>query len=123
MRVLAFAPHPDDAELHCGGTLAALARHGHTVGIVDCTRGEMGSRGSVSSRQEEITAANQALGIAAEHRFNLGLRDGFLLDHSQRPTSRPGGDLRSSSPTSSSASTCAPATPITTPSPKPRLRP
>jgi bacillithiol biosynthesis deacetylase BshB1 len=81
MRVLACAPHPDDAELHCGGTLASLVAQGHCVAIVDCTRGEMGSRGSVATRANEVTSANQALGIPAEQRFNLALPDGFLNEH------------------------------------------
>jgi bacillithiol biosynthesis deacetylase BshB1 len=74
--VLAFAPHPDDAELLCGGTLAKLAREGRRTAIVDLTRGEMGTRGSVEIRAAEAAAAAQVLGVA--HRENLGLPDSGL---------------------------------------------
>lgn len=72
--VLAVAAHPDDAEISCGGTLLKLARAGKRVGIVDLTRGEMGTRGTVDDRAREIEAANRVLGLAA--RENLGLPDG-----------------------------------------------
>jgi bacillithiol biosynthesis deacetylase BshB1 len=74
--VLAFAPHPDDAELLCGGTLAKLAREGRRTAIVDLTRGEMGTRGSVEIRAAEAEAAARVLGLA--HRENLGLPDSGL---------------------------------------------
>lgn len=76
INVLAFAPHPDDAELLCGGTLAKLAREGRRTAIVDLTRGEMGTRGSVEIRAAEAAAAAQVLGVA--HRENLGLPDSGL---------------------------------------------
>lgn len=76
--LLAIAPHPDDAELLCGGTLARAVDAGHRVGIVDLTRGELGSRGSVELRAEEAASASKALGI--HHRENLGLPDGSLAD-------------------------------------------
>jgi len=76
--LLAVAPHPDDAELLCGGTLARAVDAGHRVGIVDLTRGELGSRGSVELRASEADAATEALGI--HHRENLGLPDGALAD-------------------------------------------
>ena len=50
--VLAFGAHPDDVELGCGGTLAALGRRGYKVGICDLTRGEAGTRGSAEERDE-----------------------------------------------------------------------
>lgn len=71
--VLAIAPHPDDAELICGGTLAKLAREGRTTGILDLTRGEMGTRGSVELRAREAADAAAVLGVAV--RENLGLPD------------------------------------------------
>lgn len=74
--LLAFAPHPDDAELLCGGTLAKAAREGRRTAIVDLTRGEMGTRGSVEIRAAEAAAAAQVLGLA--HRENLGLPDSGL---------------------------------------------
>ena len=73
---IVFAPHPDDAELHCGATIAGLTRRGARVVVIDCTRGELASRGSVATRAEEAAAASAALGLAGRH--NLGLPDGAL---------------------------------------------
>jgi bacillithiol biosynthesis deacetylase BshB1 len=74
--VLAFSPHPDDAELGCGGTLAALARRGRSFGIVDLTRGEMGTRGTPEIREREAREAARLLG--ARFRETLDLGDGGL---------------------------------------------
>lgn len=74
--VLAFGPHPDDVELFCGGVLLSLADQGHSTGIVDLTRGELSSRGSVAERQAEAAAAARVLGV--RFRDNLGLPDGFV---------------------------------------------
>jgi bacillithiol biosynthesis deacetylase BshB1 len=74
--LLVFAAHPDDAEIHCGATIAVQVRLGATVAVIDATRGELGSRGSVEIREREATAASQALGLAG--RENLGLPDGAV---------------------------------------------
>ncbi len=74
--ILAVAPHPDDAELLCGGTLAKAAREGRRTAIVDLTRGEMGTRGSVDLRAAEAARAAAVLGVAV--RENLGLPDSKL---------------------------------------------
>ena len=74
--VLAFSPHPDDADLGCGGTLAALAPRGLSFGIVDLTRGEMATRGTPEIRQREAAEAAQILG--ARFRETLDLGDGGL---------------------------------------------
>jgi bacillithiol biosynthesis deacetylase BshB1 len=74
--VLAFGPHPDDVELGCGGTLAALAGRGRGVGIVDLTRGEMATRGTPETRATEAAEAARILG--ARFRVNLDLGDGDL---------------------------------------------
>lgn len=74
--VLAFGPHPDDVELGCGGTLAALAARGRSFGIVDLTRGEMGTRGTPELRREESREAARLLG--ARFRTCLDLGDGDL---------------------------------------------
>ncbi|HQQ78736.1 MAG TPA: bacillithiol biosynthesis deacetylase BshB1 [Thermoanaerobaculia bacterium] len=74
--VLAFGPHPDDVELGCGGTLAALAGRGRGVGIVDLTRGEMATRGTPETRAAEAAEAARILG--ARFRVNLDLGDGDL---------------------------------------------
>ncbi len=74
--VLIFAPHPDDAELHCGATIARQVRLGATVVVIDATAGELGSRGTVEGRGHEAAAAAEVLGLAG--RDNLGLPDGRL---------------------------------------------
>jgi bacillithiol biosynthesis deacetylase BshB1 len=72
--VLAVAAHPDDAEISVGGTLLLLGRAGRRVGVVDCSRGELGTRGSAGDRARETAAANEILGLAVRH--NLELPDG-----------------------------------------------
>lgn len=74
--LLAIFPHPDDAELGCGGTLAKSAANGHRVGIVDLARGEMASRGTVELRADESQRAAKVLGVTL--RENLGLPDAGL---------------------------------------------
>ena len=76
--ILAFGAHPDDVELSAGGTLVRAAAQGKRTGIVDLTRGEMGTRGSVELRAEEAAAAAKVLGLAV--RENLGLKDGMPED-------------------------------------------
>ena len=76
--ILCLAPHPDDAEIYCGGLLLLTKRAGMRVVIVDCTRGEMGTRGSVELRKREAAAADRMLSTDA--RLNLKLRDGHLRD-------------------------------------------
>jgi len=75
--ILAFAAHPDDVELAAAGTLLAHIALGKKVGIVDLTRGELGTRGSAELRDEEAANSNKILGIHA--RENLRLRDGFFV--------------------------------------------
>lgn len=74
--LLVFAPHPDDAEIHCGGTIAAQVRRGATVVVVDATRGELGSRGTPQTRAAEAAEAGRLLGLTA--RENLALSDGAV---------------------------------------------
>jgi bacillithiol biosynthesis deacetylase BshB1 len=76
--VLVLAPHPDDAEIACGGTMLKLVRKGLRVAVVDLTRGEKGSRGSAEVRAREADAAAKKLGLLA--RENLGLPDTELAD-------------------------------------------
>lgn len=76
MDILVFAPHPDDAELFCGGIIATSIKQGHQVGIIDMTRGEMSSRGDLETRARETELASQALGVKL--RLNLGLPDGQI---------------------------------------------
>ena len=81
MDLLAIAPHPDDAELICGGTLARAVRDGRSVGILDLTRGEMGSRGTPEVRAAEATRAAKVLGI--EERESLGMPDAGITNGRQ----------------------------------------
>jgi bacillithiol biosynthesis deacetylase BshB1 len=74
--VLAIAPHPDDAELTCGGTLLKMAAAGYRTGIVDLTLGEMGTRGTPETRLQEAAHAAKILRVAV--RRNLGLPDARL---------------------------------------------
>lgn len=74
--ILAFGAHPDDVELSCGGTIAKEVSVGKKVGIVDLTRGELGTRGSADLRAKEARQAASILGVSV--RENLGLRDGFF---------------------------------------------
>ena len=78
LNILAFGAHPDDVELGCGGTLAKEVANGKKVGIVDLTRGELGTRGTAETRFEEATNAAKILGITTRH--NLGFLDGFFTN-------------------------------------------
>jgi bacillithiol biosynthesis deacetylase BshB1 len=74
--ILVLAAHPDDAELGCGGTIAKHVALGYKLGIVDFTKGELGTRGSTEIRAKEAVEAAKVLGISV--RENLGLPDGFF---------------------------------------------
>ncbi|MDG2357897.1 MAG: bacillithiol biosynthesis deacetylase BshB1 [Polaribacter sp.] len=76
--ILAFGAHPDDVELGCGATIAKEVSLGKKVGIVDLTRGELGSRGSANLRDEEAAIAAKILGISV--RENLRFADGFFVN-------------------------------------------
>ena len=74
--ILVLARHPDDAELGCGGTIIKHIHAGHTVGVVDFTRGELGTRGSAGLRDQEAAKSSQIMGLSV--RENLSLADGFF---------------------------------------------
>ena len=74
--ILVLAAHPDDAEISCGGTIAKHIALGKKVGVVDLTRGELGTRGTAEIRDQEATASSKVLGLSV--RGNLKLRDGFF---------------------------------------------
>jgi bacillithiol biosynthesis deacetylase BshB1 len=81
--VLAIGPHPDDAELLCGGTLARCADQGSRTGILDLTRGELGTRGNPDLRAAEAARAGEILGVQV--RLNAGLPDaGITNDQDSR---------------------------------------
>lgn len=75
--VLAIFAHPDDAELHVGGTLLKMKHLGYRTGVLDVTQGEMGTRGTVEGRAKESEDAAKILGL--DLRENLGLRDGHVF--------------------------------------------
>lgn len=76
--ILILAAHPDDAELGCGGTIAKHVALGHKVGVVDFTRGELGTRGTVVTRDAEASVSSKILRLTV--RENLNFRDGFYLN-------------------------------------------
>lgn len=76
--ILAFGAHPDDVELGCAGTIAKAIANGKKVGIIDLTRGELGTRGSAEIRDKEATEAARILEIHV--RENLAFRDGFFVN-------------------------------------------
>jgi bacillithiol biosynthesis deacetylase BshB1 len=74
--ILAFGAHPDDVEISVGGTLISEVQQGKNVGLIDLTRGEMGTRGSVEIRNQEAEEARKIIGAAI--RENLDMPDAFL---------------------------------------------
>ncbi|MFD2599760.1 bacillithiol biosynthesis deacetylase BshB1 [Sphingobacterium corticis] len=74
--LMVITVHPDDAELGAGGVIAKYVSEGKQVGIVDLTRGELGTRGTAETRASEAEAAAKILGVAI--RENLELKDGFF---------------------------------------------
>lgn len=74
--ILAVGVHPDDVELSCSGTLLRHIAVGRTVGLLDLTRGELGTRGTAEIRDREAARAAEMMG--ARFRKNLGMADGFF---------------------------------------------
>lgn len=79
--ILAFGAHPDDVELGCGGTLSKMAGQGTSIGIIDLTRGELGTRGNAETRMQEAANAAQIMGVQV--RENLYMRDGFFKNNEE----------------------------------------
>ena len=77
--ILAFGAHPDDVELGCGATIAKEISLGKLVGIVDLTRGELGTRGTAETRDAEAKNASKILKVSV--RENLELKDGFFKNN------------------------------------------
>lgn len=75
---LVIVAHPDDAELACAGTIISMTKRGKKVGIVDLTRGEMGTRGTPEIRLQEASVAAKIMGLSA--RENLELEDAFFVN-------------------------------------------
>lgn len=76
--ILAIGAHPDDVELGCGATIAKAIANGKKVGIIDLTRGELGTRGTADTRDTESAEAAKILGVSM--RINLGFADGFFVN-------------------------------------------
>ncbi|MBP1839959.1 bacillithiol biosynthesis deacetylase BshB1 [Formosa algae] len=76
--ILAIGAHPDDVELGCGATIAKEIANGKTVGIIDLTRGELGTRGTAETRDAEAKEAAKILGVTV--RENLGFADAFFVN-------------------------------------------
>lgn len=77
--ILAIGAHPDDVELSCSGTLAKEISNGKKVGILDLTRGELGTRGTAETRDKEAKNAAKILGVCM--RKNLEFSDGFFMNN------------------------------------------
>jgi bacillithiol biosynthesis deacetylase BshB1 len=75
--ILAIGVHPDDIELSCSGTLIKHIQNGHSVGLLDLTKGELGTRGNAAIRTQEAMNAAEMLG--AQFRMQLDLPDGFFI--------------------------------------------
>ncbi|OMP29900.1 bacillithiol biosynthesis deacetylase BshB1 [Mangrovimonas sp. DI 80] len=76
--ILAIGAHPDDVELGCGATIAKEIANGKLVGIIDLTRGELGTRGTAETRKEEARVSAEILRVSL--RENLGFADGFFVN-------------------------------------------
>jgi N-acetylglucosamine malate deacetylase 1 len=76
--ILAIGAHPDDVELGCGATIAKEVANGKKVGIIDLTRGELGTRGTAETRDEEAFDAAKILGV--QTRVNMRFADGFFVN-------------------------------------------
>ena len=76
--ILVFGAHPDDVELGCGGTIIKAVQEGKKVGVIDLTKGELGTRGNAEKRLEESVLAGKIMGI--DIRENMNFKDGFFKD-------------------------------------------
>jgi len=76
--ILVLAAHPDDAELGCAGTIISHLTRGKKVGVVDYTRGELGTKGTPEKRLEEARVSSELMGLTI--RENLNFKDGFFVN-------------------------------------------
>ena len=79
--ILAFGAHPDDVEMGCGGTIAKSSASGKIVGIIDLTKGELGTNGTPELREKEANLASEIIG--AKFRLNLSIQDGFIFNNKE----------------------------------------
>ena len=81
--ILVFGAHPDDVELACSGTIIKHIKQGLKIGVIDLTKGELGTRGNSETRRKETVEATKVLGLSV--RENMNFKDGFFLnDESHR---------------------------------------
>lgn len=81
--ILIFGAHPDDVELACSGTIIKHIKQGLKIGVIDLTKGELGTRGNSETRTKETIEATKVLGISI--RENMNFKDGFFVnDESHR---------------------------------------
>jgi N-acetylglucosamine malate deacetylase 1 len=79
--ILAFGAHPDDIELACSGTIIKHLKNGLKIGIIDLTRGELGTRGTVETRNQETINSTKVLGV--QLRENMDFKDGFFENNEE----------------------------------------
>ena len=77
--ILVFGAHPDDVELSCSGTILKHIKQGLKIGIIDLTKGELGTRGTYKTRSEETKNATKVLGTVI--RENMNFKDGFFINN------------------------------------------
>lgn len=81
--ILVFGAHPDDVELACSGTIIKHIKQGLKIGVIDLTKGELGTRGNSDTRTKETIESTKVLGLSV--RENMNFKDGFFLnDESHR---------------------------------------
>ena len=95
--VLAISAHPDDVELTCGGTLVKLKQRGYRFGIVDLTRGEMGTRGTPEIREREARRAAEILGADFRDRLVSVAVEIVVSAHADRKRANENGEHDESS--------------------------
>ena len=81
LNILAFGAHPDDIELACSGTIIKHLKNGLKIGIIDLTRGELGTRGTVNTRNQETINSTKVLGV--QLRENMDFKDGFFENNEE----------------------------------------
>ena len=79
--ILVFGAHPDDVELGCGGPILKHVKQGYKVGIIDLTRGELGTRGTVNTRNQETINSTKVLGV--QLRENMDFKDGLFENNEE----------------------------------------
>ena len=79
--ILVFGAHPDDVELGCSGTIIKHLKNGLKIGIIDLTRGDLSTRGTVNTRNQETIKSTKILGV--QLRENMDLKDGFFENNEE----------------------------------------